>query len=129
MNKDILISYRLKRANEVLQEAEQIAKMGHWNSCVNRLYYSCFYAVNALLLQRNYSSSKHTGIRSIFNKEFVHKGIIKKDFGKLYNILFDYRQQSDYEDLFEIQKEKVTPWIFQTKEFINQIEKLILEKY
>ena len=125
MNKDILISYRLERANELLQEAEQIAKMGHWNSCVNRLYYSCFYAVTALLLQRDFSSSKHTGIRSIFNKEFVHKGIIKKDFGKLYNKLFDYRQQSDYEDLFVMKKEKVIPWISQTKEFVKQIEMLI----
>lgn len=125
MTKDILISYRLGRANEVLEEAKQIAKMGHWNSCVNRLYYSCFYAVSALLLQQDFSSSKHTGIRAIFNKEFVHKGIIKKDYGKLYNKLFDYRQQSDYEDLFIMKKEKVIPWISQTKELIDVIEKLV----
>ena len=125
MNKDALITYRLERANEVYEEAEQIAKMKHWNSCVNRLYYSCFYAVNALLLQRDFSSLKHTGIRSIFNKEFVHKGIIEKKFGKLYNKLFEYRQQSDYEDLFRMDESKVKPWLIESKEFIKAIENII----
>lgn len=128
MTNDILIAYRLERANEVFEEAEQIAKMKHWNSCVNRLYYSCFYAVNALLLQRDFSSSKHTCIRAIFNKEFVHTGIIERKYGKLYNLLFDYRQQSDYEDLFRMTEDKVKPWISKTKDFVNLIEKLIQDK-
>lgn len=40
-------------------------------------------------------------------------------------ILINYRQQSDYEDLFVIEKEIAIPWISQTKEFVNLIEKII----
>lgn len=30
----------------------------HWNSCTNRLYYACFYAVSALLQQNDFTSGK-----------------------------------------------------------------------
>ena len=42
---DTLIHYRLERAQESLDEARLLADAGRWNTCVNRLYYSCFYAV------------------------------------------------------------------------------------
>lgn len=46
-----LIKYRIARASETLAEAKLMAKSGHWNTCINRLYYSCFYSVNALLIK------------------------------------------------------------------------------
>ena len=125
MNLTELISYRLNRAKETFEEAELMAKMKHWNTCVNRLYYACFYAVNALLLSRNFSSSKHIGVRGLFNQHFVKTGIIPKNLGKLYNVLFEYRKQSDYEDLFYIDVELVKPWIDLSKYFIDFIESII----
>ena len=41
------IQYRLVRAEEAYHDAQILAQSGSWNSCVNRLYYSCFYAVSA----------------------------------------------------------------------------------
>jgi len=55
-----IIRYRLERAREALKEARLLADGGLWNASVNRLYYACFYAVSALLLGRNLSSTKHT---------------------------------------------------------------------
>ena len=54
---DTLIHYRLERAQESLDEAHLLADAGRWNACVNRLYYSCFYAVSALLVRDGLSSS------------------------------------------------------------------------
>ena len=70
MNKE-LVRYRLDRANEALEEAILLADNAKWNTCINRLYYSCFYAVSALLAKNNMSSSKHTGVRSLFNLHYV----------------------------------------------------------
>ncbi len=53
-----LTRYRMNRARKSLEEAEIMANTGHWNTCVNRLYYACFYAVTALLARHNLSSSK-----------------------------------------------------------------------
>ena len=63
-----LLRYRLKRAQEALLDARLLADAGRWNSCVNRLYYACFYAVSALLLQRGLLSTKHSGIRSFTSR-------------------------------------------------------------
>ena len=48
---ETLIHYRLERAQESLDDARLLAEANRWNACVNRLYYSCFYAVSALLVR------------------------------------------------------------------------------
>lgn len=123
--KDELIKYRLERAKETLIEAEVMANMNHWKTCINRLYYACFYAINALLIKNDLSSSKHTGVRSFFNKEFILTEEIPKEYGKLYNLLFKYREQSDYEDFFSIDNVVVKEWIKQVGKFIAILEKKI----
>ncbi len=55
-----LIHYRLERSRETLEEALLMQRERHWNACVNRLYYACFYAVTALLAMQGVSSGKHT---------------------------------------------------------------------
>ncbi len=47
-----LVTYRLERACEALEEADILLERGHANTFVNRLYYACFYAVSALLLTK-----------------------------------------------------------------------------
>jgi len=54
-----LIAYRMKRARDAIEEAKMLFDAGHFNAYVNRLYYACFYAVSALLLTRDLSTSKH----------------------------------------------------------------------
>jgi len=77
--RDDLIQYRLGRAQETYDEAVLMKHEKHWNTCANRLYYSCFYAVLALLEKHGFASSKHTGVKSFFNQHFVKTGKISKD--------------------------------------------------
>jgi uncharacterized protein len=123
-----LARHRLSRAWETLEEAKLIAASGHWNGAVNRLYYACFYAVNALLLSQNLSSPKHTGVRSLFSIHFVRKGTFPKELAVLYNTLFDARQESDYEDFFRVHPEEVQQWIPQAERFIQYSASLLGEK-
>ena len=120
-----LITYRLERAHESLEEANLLLKHGHTNTFVNRLYYACFYAVSALLLTKNFSSSKHSGVRSFFHQNFVKTGLLDKKLGKLYDRLFDSRQQGDYEDLVRFVKEDVKGWHEEAEELVQAIEKLV----
>jgi|APSaa5957512576_1039674.scaffolds.fasta_scaffold452479_1 uncharacterized protein (UPF0332 family) len=55
VHQDVSISYRLKRANKSYAEAILMEKEKHYNTCANRLYYACFYAVLALLEKCNES--------------------------------------------------------------------------
>ncbi len=116
MSSNDLIRYRLERAKETILEAEKMAEIDHWNTCINRLYYACFYAVSALLLANDLSSTKHSGVIGLFNLHFIKTEILPKSSGRLFNNLFIYRQQSDYEDMFTMDESKVLPLITQTKE-------------
>jgi len=52
-SKEDLIKYRIKRAKETFEDAFLLANHGKWNSSINRLYYSAYYAIMALLLKHD----------------------------------------------------------------------------
>lgn len=120
-SKKDLITYRLKRAKETLEDADILAEHHKWNSCINRLYYACFYAVTALLLKNNLKTTTHNGAKSAFSENFIKNNIIRKDLGKIYSQLFTWRQKGDYDDLFDFSEEKVLPYFEPVKELISII--------
>ncbi len=122
-----LIKYRIRRAEETYKEAVLMKDANHWNACANRLYYACFYAVIALLEKHGYASSKHSGVKSIFNKNFVKTRLISKEQGELYTNLFDSRQEGDYVDFVIFNASDIEPWIPEAKNFIDSISDLIDE--
>ncbi|WP_417910620.1 HEPN domain-containing protein [Candidatus Electronema sp. PJ] len=123
--KEEIICYRLERAEETYQEALLMQREKHWNTCANRLYYACFYAVSALLQQHDFSSGKHSGIKAYFNQHFIKTGILDKELGRLYSRLFDARQEGDYIDFVRYAAEDVEPWIERVRLFIDIVLELI----
>jgi uncharacterized protein (UPF0332 family) len=122
---ETLIHYRLCRAQESLDDARLLAEANRWNACVNRLYYSCFYAVSALLVRDGLSSSRHTGVRSLLNRHYVRIGKVPRDLARVYNDLFERRQEGNYADFVRFQADQVRPWILQTEMFIAYIKALL----
>jgi len=87
-SKDDLISYRLSRSKDTFEDAKILADRERWNSAINRLYYSAYYAVLALLLKHDYKPTTHNGVKSVFSEYFIKKEIIPKEFGKIYSQLY-----------------------------------------
>ncbi len=104
-----------------------MADAGHTNACLNRIYYACFYAVSALLLLHDLSSSKHTGVRSLFNQYFVRTDKISKSLAEVYNDLFIRRQEGDYVDFVRFDAAQVGPWMEGAEQFVKAIAALIDE--
>ena len=120
-----LINYRIQRAFESLDEAKILAQKNHWNTVANRLYYSCFYIVNALFSKHDLITKTHSGIKSEFHKSFIKTGVFDKSFGKLYSELFDKRQEGDYQDFYSFEKDEIEPIINSTEQFVSIIENYI----
>ena len=120
-----LVNYRIQRANEALEDAHILADAGRWNTSVNRLYYACFYAVSALLIKDGLSSSKHSGVRSLFNRHYVKVGKVGKKTARIYNDLFERRQESDYMDFISFEQSQIEPWFSQAEAFVKHIETII----
>ena len=124
-----LVQYRLQRAAETLDEASVLFDAGHINTYVNRLYYACFYAVSALFVSRDESTSKHGYLRSLFHREFVKTGLLSIESGKHFDLLFQSRQKGDYSDYITFQADEVKDWLLRTRDFVRQIEDYLSENY
>lgn len=120
-----LARYRLNKAKDTLSDSKKYIESATLASTVNRIYYSMFYAVNGLLITRGLSSSKHSGVLSIFNREIVNKGHLEKKWGEFYSDMFKRRQKGDYQDFVEFEKQDVEAWLKKSEEFIDKIDKLV----
>lgn len=124
-SKEDYINFRLERAKQTLNDARFLIGNKSFVSAINRLYYSCFYAVNALLLKHGISSKTHSGTKTKFFQEFIATGFIDKEFSKLYSDLFDWRQEGDYADFVEFEEQDVITLPEKVESLISCIEKLL----
>jgi uncharacterized protein (UPF0332 family) len=119
------INYRLQKAKESLQAAQIMRENKQWNFCVNRLYYSCFYAAIGLLLKHDITPKTHEGARNQLGQHFVKTGKIEKEQNDLYAQLFNWRQKGDYGDMFDFKEEDVIPLFDPVHRFITIIEGIV----
>ena len=120
-----IVKYRINRAHETLQEVDIFIEHQLWNTAVNRLYYACYYAVNALLINLKIKAQTHAGVRKMFGLHFIKTGKIDKDSGKFYSILFDKRITGDYDDFVRQKEEDVLQLKLRAEKFIHEIDKLM----
>lgn len=125
IDRDAYVQNRIETAYKTLEAAKILTKNGFWNSAVNRLYYSVFYIVNAILVKHGIITQSHSGAKSQFSLHFIKTGKLDKKYGKLLAELFDWRQKGDYENLYEFDSESVLPLLDSVLEMIQQIEKEI----
>ena len=123
--REIVIEHRLKRAHETLEEAKDLISLSRWNGAANRLYYACYYAVTSLLIQDGHSPHTHGGALGLLGRYFVVTEIISKEDNKLYQKLFELRQDGDYSDWISIDGADIEPLFEPAKQFIETIERLI----
>lgn len=116
-----VVAHRLKRARETLASAKILEDSHFYFGAINRLYYACFYAVTALLATRDLSSSKHSGVLSLFNQHFVKTGLVSKELGEFYGDLFDTRHEGDYTDFAEFPPEEILDLYNIATDFIDEI--------
>lgn len=119
------VRYRLQRAKETIREVNFHIENEFWNTAINRMYYACFYAVGALLVNAGVETGTHSGARQKFGQLFVKPGLFDKNLAKHYTKLFEKRQKGDYNDFFDFDKNSVLELLPKSEEFISRIEELI----
>lgn len=123
-----LIKYRLKEAEDSIREAEVLLREGmSMRAVMNRLYYAMFYAVLALLQEKEMGTSKHAGAISLFDREFIKKGFFDDELSKTLHRAFELRQKGDYMEQAEVTKSDVDEMLPKTKEFVNKIKVYLLK--
>ncbi|MEW6441633.1 MAG: HEPN domain-containing protein [bacterium] len=124
-----LARYRLRQAEETCEEAEYLLAGGKSpRSVMNRVYYSMYYAVLALLIFEPYSSSKHSGVLSYFNRRFIKESLLPEALGRSLNKAFELRQRGDYREFADLSADQVRPFLDDARIFITEVKKYLLKK-
>lgn len=124
-SKQDYIDYRIQKSTEIFDDAKLLAVNKRWNSCVNRLYYSTFYLVSALLYKNDIKAETHNGTKTQFNLHFIKTGKMEIEYGKLFSNLFDWRHETDYADFIDFDKETVEPLVLQVEKLNQKLLELI----
>ncbi|MCL1934475.1 MAG: HEPN domain-containing protein [Candidatus Azobacteroides sp.] len=123
--KKAIVKYRLERAKDTLLDVCVSIQNNRWNNAANRLYYACFYAVMALLINDGYEAHTHTGVKALLGLHYVKNGTINEELNQAYRKMFNLRQTGDYDDLAVITENDVNPLVEPAEKFIAEIENLI----
>lgn len=123
--KEQIISYWMEKAVESLASAQSELKESRMTFAMNRAYYACFYAVSAVLLKLGKRFSKHSGVRSALHEHIVKTGKLSIELGKAYDRLFENRQEGDYLELVDFEKDQVEEAIQQAETFVSAVQELL----
>ncbi|OGB89750.1 hypothetical protein A2625_06535 [candidate division WOR-1 bacterium RIFCSPHIGHO2_01_FULL_53_15] len=86
----------MKKAGRALVSAKNLLNDGDYDFASSKAYYAAFHAMQAALLTKSLSFSKHSGVIAAFNQHFIKTGVFPKDFSAKIESLFKERQIGDY---------------------------------
>ena len=124
-NKKELVRYRLEMARERLHSSEVLLQNRSYKDSIGRSYYAMFCAVRALLAVDGQDFSKHAGVISYFQKEYIKTGKLDKRFSKYISQAFQIRNNTDYADFFLVSKQDAEEQYEKAKEFLESIERYL----
>ncbi len=120
-NRKELMQYRLQTAKERLSSSALLLREHSYKDSINRSYYAMFTAVRALLAIEGQDFSKHAGVISYFQKEFIKTGKFDKKYSKYISQAFQIRNNVDYADFFLVSEQDAKEQLDHAIEFVNAI--------
>lgn len=122
--RDIAACLLIEKAERNFEQAQKNADMGYWDLVANRLYYSVFHAVNALMLMDGIHTGMHKGTSAMFGKHYVLTGKFSREEGILYSRLQTMRERADYQNTFSFPEETGLKLISNTEQLLNRIKEV-----
>lgn len=119
------VRYRIEKAEEAYVAAKILYDAAQWNAAINRLYYACFYAASAVLMDRHIGAKSHAGVLGMFSERIVRTGEISIDDFRVYSKLLGWRTKGDYSDLFDYTKEDLDMVMLPTRKFLDKVIPLV----
>lgn len=123
-----LSRYRFETSLDNLSDAKLMYDNGRYKNSLNRAYYSIFHAIRAVCALDGYDSSKHSGVISYFNQNYVKTNIFPKELSKVIRYASENREKADYLDFFIASREEAEKQIERAEYFTEYIRKYLQEK-
>lgn len=127
MSREEYIKLKLEKAEDQLKQAELLLKNNWLDGAVNRIYYSIFYALSALLYIKKLYPKTHNGVKSLFNNEFIRTGLVDQKYSKYYSAVFAKRFEADYEESPLLDENEIREMYTEAGNFLQMIKGKIKE--
>ena len=115
----------IEKAEHALEVAEELMKKGYAPDAASKIYYSMFYAAQALLKAEEIDVTKHSAVESAFGYYFVKTGRVNPKFHKMLIGARKIRETADYDIEEKIVEPEASVKIEEGKEFLAEIKKLL----
>lgn len=116
----------LAKAEQSIGAAELLLKDGYVDFAASRSYYAMFYAIEAVLLSRDLSYSKHSAVIAAFGKEFVKTGSFDSCFHRYLLDAFDLRNAGDYGIMHAVGEDQAKRVINEARELLAAVNGYLL---
>ena len=120
-----LVIFQMEKARTTLKQAEGNVTLCFWEVVANRLYYACFHAVSALLIEYGYAFKSHEGLVNLFGMHFVRTNLVDIELGRFLSQLQSMREKGDYNCIYNVTEEDISPLIEPAKKLIAVADQLI----
>ena len=121
----IIVNLEYERALSIFSQIDALKQLSFWDNVANRLYYSVFHAVTAVLIHDGHFAGTHKGVVQTFGQYYVVTGIFSIEEGKLYSQLQTLREKCDYNCHFITGSVDVEPMIEPVNNMIQHIGEYI----
>ena len=126
--RDTVVSLEIAKAFTTQEEVDLLVEKGYWNAAANRLYYSVFHAVSALLIHDGIRIKSHKGAGVMLNQHYIQTNKISPELGKLYRRLELMREESDYNCFYNTSPEELKKELEPARELIDTIAKMVSQQ-
>ena len=123
--RDTVVSLEIAKAFTTQEEVDLLVEKVYWNAAANRLYYSVFHAVSALLIHDGIRIKSHKGAGVMLNQHYIQTNKISPELGKLYRRLELMREESDYNCFYNTSPEELKKELEPARELIKTIAKMV----
>lgn len=121
---DLVATY-WQKSQLTMEEAEVAIAASKWNMAANRLYYSLFHAVAALLVNDHHPVGTHRGTKAALGQHYILTGKISPDEGRFFAQMSSLRDRADYDIIFTASQEDIEKYYPQTQAFLEKISSLL----
>jgi len=117
----------LELADEELSSAYILLENGKFRDAISRAYYSMFHAAKAILLTKDISPRKHSGVIKMFGLHFVTEGFVEEIYARAFNRAFALRSRADYDVYYSPSYEEARNVVENAGSFLERIKRALGE--
>lgn len=115
----------IEKAEHALEVAEKLMNDGYASDAASKVYYSMFYAAQALLRSEDIDVIKHSAVESSLGYYFAKTGRLDPKYHRMLIDARKIREIADYDIQEEIVETVASLKVEEGKEFLSIIKKLL----